>query len=247
MSLSDGKVLVTGATRGIGAAVLKAFAAAGCEVCGTASRDEGAAHIDEALKAAGGKGFGLRYAADEEGGAEALAAALKERDFAPDVLVNNAGITRDNLLMRMDDDEWEQVLEVNLNAVFRLSKACLRGMVKARRGRIVNISSVIALSGNAGQCNYAASKAGLIGFTKSLAHEVAARNITVNCVAPGFIETSMTEGLSEEVRAAALARIPVGRFGACEEVASVVLFLASDAAAYITGETINISGGMYMR
>lgn len=238
------KVLVTGASGGIGAAVARAFAAGGHEVCGTSRRADGVA---QALEGADGEWFGVAYDAGAQGGVDALMKTLKERDFAPEVLVNNAGVTSDNLLMRMGEDEWNRVIEVNLNATFRLSKACLRGMVKARCGRIVNISSVVALSGNAGQCNYVASKAGLIGFTKSLAAEVAARNITVNCVAPGFIETAMTAGLSEQRRAEVLAHIPVGRFGVCEEVAGLVVFLASDEAAYITGETVNISGGLYMR
>ena len=245
--MSEKKVLITGASGGIGGAVVNVFAADGYEVCGTSTSDDGAERITGAIEVAGGKGFGLRYDAGAQDGVESLMQALKEREFAPDVLVNNAGITCDNLLMRMSEDDWARVMDVNLNAVFRLSKACLRPMLKAHWGRIINISSVVALSGNPGQSNYVASKAGMLGFTKSLAAEVAARNITVNCVAPGFIETPMTEALSEEQRAAVMERIPAGRFGTCEEVAHAVRFLASAAADYITGETLNLSGGLYMR
>ena len=244
------KALVTGASGGIGSAIVGAFVAAGYETYGTSTSDAGAEKITQLIEQGGGRGCGLHFDAAAADGADKLMSALKDKDCAPNapnILVNNAGITQDNLLMRLSDDDWSRVLDINLGSVFRLSKACLRGMVKERWGRIINISSVVALSGNPGQSNYVASKAGMIGFTKSLAAEVAARGVTVNCVAPGFIETPMTEALSEEQRERVMERIPAGRFGTADEVAGVVAFLCSDAAAYMTGETINLSGGLYMR
>lgn len=240
------KVLVTGASGGIGLAVLQAFAREGYSVCGTSTRDAGIRKVTRALDEEQLEGMCVLYDVSEERATERLTESLKAHDFTPDILVNNLGITRDQLLMRMSEEDWTQVLDINLTSVYRLSKACLRNMMKARRGRIINISSVVALSGNPGQCNYTASKAGMLGFSRSLAIEVANRGVTVNCVAPGFIETPMTNKLTGAQRDVVLGRIPAGRFGQAEEVAAVVLFLASDAGAYITGETINISGGLYM-
>ena len=235
--------LVTGASRGIGAAIADALLAAGATVVGTATSDSGAQAISERLGEAG-RGMVLNIADDDS-----VQAAIKEmagNEGSPTILVNNAGITRDNLLMRMKPEEWEEVLATNLTGAFRVSKACLRGMMKARKGRIINIASVIGVMGNAGQANYAAAKAGMIGFSKSLAKEIGSRNITVNVVAPGFIDTDMTRVLPEEQRNAMLAGIPLGRLGAGEDIAAAVLFLASQAGAYITGETLHVNGGMYM-
>ena len=236
--------LVTGATRGIGKAIAHELATAGHKVIGTATSDAGAATIAENLRAAGGTGIRLDVS-DVEAVRESVAAIVSEHG-APTVLVNNAGITRDNLMMRMKDDEWGDVLNTNLNALFTVSKACLRGMTKARWGRIINISSVVGSMGNAGQANYAASKAGAEGMSRALAKELGSRSVTVNCVAPGFIATDMTEVLTEEQKALMLGQIPLGRLGAPEEIAKVVAFLASDAGGYITGETIHVNGGMYM-
>ena len=236
--------LVTGATRGIGKAIANELARAGHKVIGTATSDAGAATITENLRAAGGTGIRLDVS-DVEAVRERLAAIVSEHG-APTILVNNAGITRDNLMMRMKDDEWGDVLNTNLNALFTVSKACLLGMTKARWGRIINISSVVGSMGNAGQANYAASKAGAEGMSRAMAKELGSRSVTVNCVAPGFIATDMTDVLTEEQKALMLGQIPLGRLGAPEEIAKVVAFLASDAGGYITGETIHVNGGMYM-
>ena len=236
--------LVTGATRGIGKAIAHELATAGHKVIGTATSDAGAATIAENLRAAGGTGIRLDVS-DVEAVRESVAAIVSEHG-APTILVDNAGITRDNLMMRMKDEEWGDVLNTNLNALFTVSKACLRGMTKARWGRIINISSVVGSMGNAGQANYAASKAGAEGMSRAMAKELGSRSVTVNCVAPGFIATDMTEVLTEEQKALMMGQIPLGRLGAPEEIAKVVAFLASDAGGYITGETIHVNGGMYM-
>jgi 3-oxoacyl-[acyl-carrier protein] reductase len=240
----EGEVaLVTGASRGIGAAIAAALAGAGATVVGTATSDGGAGAVSEAL-GDGGRGIVLDIADDES--VEAALQDINAREGAPTILVNNAGITRDNLLMRMKPEEWNAVIATNLSGVYRLSKGCLRGMMKARRGRIINIASVIGIMGNAGQSNYAAAKAGVIGFSKSLAREIGSRNITVNVVAPGFIDTDMTRVLPDDQRAAMLAQVPLGRLGESEDIANAVLFLASTAAAYVTGETLHVNGGMLM-
>lgn len=235
--------LVTGASRGIGAAIAAALAAAGATVVGTATSEAGAAAISESLGSSG-RGVVLNIADDDS-----VQAAIKELQAAegsPTILINNAGITRDNLLMRMKNDEWDDVIATNLSGAFKVSKACLRGMMKAKKGRIVNIASVIGIMGNAGQANYAAAKAGIIGFSKSLAREIGSRNITVNVVAPGFIDTDMTRGLPEDQKTAMLTQIPLNRLGEGKEIADAVVFLTSPAAAYITGETIHVNGGMLM-
>jgi 3-oxoacyl-[acyl-carrier protein] reductase len=245
MLLKDRIALVTGATRGIGRAIALELAREGAQVFGTATTEAGAQTISAYLAEAGAAGRGLVLDVTD---AAQLDAAVKSVQEAGDIgiLVNNAGITRDNLLMRMKDEEWDAIMDTNLKAAFRLSRAVLRGMMKARSGRIINIGSVVGSSGNPGQCNYAAAKAALIGFTKSLAQEVGSRNITVNCVAPGFIDTDMTRGLPEEQKAKLLERIPLGRLGAAEEIAHAVAFLASPRAAYITGTTLHVNGGMYV-
>jgi 3-oxoacyl-[acyl-carrier protein] reductase len=236
--------LVTGASRGIGAAIADRLAAQGATVIGTATSEAGAAAIGERLAAQGGAGRVLDVTAP--GAIEALVDAIAAEFGAVSVLVNNAGITRDQLLMRMKDEDWQAILDTNLSSVFRASKAVLRGMMKARRGRIVSIASVIGLTGNPGQANYAAAKAGIIGFSKSLAREVGSRGITVNVVAPGFIDTDMTRALPEAQREALLGQIALGRLGAAEDIARAVAFLAGPDAAYITGETLHVNGGMYM-
>ena len=236
--------LVTGASRGIGAAIAIALRDAGATVIGTATSEAGAKAISELLGASGGRGAVLDIASDES--VQALFADLGAHEGAPAIVVNNAGITRDNLLLRMKTQDWDDVLATNLSGVFRVSKACLGGMMKAKGGRIINIASVIAAMGNAGQANYAAAKAGIIGFSKSLAREVGSRNITVNVVAPGFIDTDMTKVLSDEQRQGMLAQVPLNRLGESEEIAAAVLFLVSPAAAYITGETLHVNGGMLM-
>lgn len=243
MSMQDQVVLVTGASRGIGRAIAESFAALGATVLGTATSESGAAAISEYLGDAG-KGFVLNVTENES--IDALFADIKANFGSVDVLVNNAGITRDNLLMRMKDAEWDDIIGTNLTPIFKLSKAALRPMMKKRVGRIINVGSVVGSMGNAGQANYAAAKAGVIGFTKSLAREVASRGITVNTVAPGFIETDMTKALNDEQRAATLANVPAGRLGDPKEIAATVVFLASEGAAYINGETIHVNGGMYM-
>jgi 3-oxoacyl-[acyl-carrier protein] reductase len=244
--LESDLALVTGASRGIGRAIALALGSAGATVVGTATTQEGAARITEAFAAAGIPGRGAVWIATDPASTEALVEGMSAQGGLPTILVNNAGIARDALILRMKSDDWEQTLDINLSAVFRLSKACLRRMLKERHGRIINIGSVVGSIGNAGQVHYSAAKAGLVGFTKALAREVATRNITVNTVAPGFIETDMTRALAEPQRAAYLAQIPVGRFGAPEEVAHAVVFLASRAAGYITGQTLHVNGGMYM-
>jgi 3-oxoacyl-[acyl-carrier protein] reductase len=236
--------LVTGASRGIGAAIASRLAVDGARVVGTATTPEGAARITEILGKQGGRGAVLDVASQES--IDALLADVEGREGAVGILCNNAGITRDTLLLRMKQDDWDAVLQTNLASVFKLSKAVLRGMMKARKGRIVSITSVVGLMGNAGQANYAAAKAGIIGFTKSLAREVGSRAITVNSIAPGFIDTDMTRGLSEEQRAALNAQIPLGRLGQPADVAAAVAFLCSPDGAYITGETLHVNGGMYM-
>jgi 3-oxoacyl-[acyl-carrier protein] reductase len=240
----DGQVaLVTGASRGIGAGIAGALAAAGATVIGTATSESGADGISAAL---GDKGRGIVLDIADQESVDAALADIASHEGAPTILVNNAGITRDNLLMRMKAEEWDDVIATNLSGVYRLCKGCLRGMMKAKGGRIINIASVIGVMGNAGQSNYAAAKAGIIGFSKSLAREIGSRNITVNVVAPGFIDTDMTRVLPEDQRAAMLGQVPLGRLGASEDIAAAVLFLASPAAAYITGETLHVNGGMLM-
>lgn len=245
--MADSKIaLVTGASRGIGKAIAEALGQAGLTVVGTATSTAGAEAISAYLSTAGIKGAGMVLNVTHQESIDALLDAVTSQFGVPVVLINNAGITRDNLLMRMKDDEWQSILDTNLTSVFRLSKACLRGMMKEKFGRIITISSVVGASGNAGQTNYAAAKAGIFGFTKSLAREVGSRGITVNAVAPGFIDTDMTRALADAQREALLQTIPLGRLGAAEEIASVVAFLASDGAAYVTGETLHVNGGMYM-
>jgi 3-oxoacyl-[acyl-carrier protein] reductase len=238
--------LVTGASRGIGNAIALALAAAGATVIGTATTAEGAQKFGQALTAAGLKGHGAVLDAADPASIDALLASLEAAGESPSILVNNAAITRDTLLLRMKPEDWDAVITTNLTSVFRLSKACVRRMMKERHGRIVNLTSVVGVTGNAGQSNYAAAKAGLIGFTKSLAKELASRGITVNAVAPGFIDTDMTRGLSEAQKSALLAQIPMARLGSPEDVAAAVLFLVSPQAGYITGETLHVNGGMYM-
>ncbi len=244
--LDQDLALVTGASRGIGRAIALALGSAGATVVGTATTSEGAAQLGAALAAAGINGRGAVWNAADPASTEALIKDMDEAGGMPTILVNNAGIARDALILRMKSEDWEQTLAVNLSAVFRLSKACLRRMLKERHGRIINIGSVVGAIGNAGQVHYSAAKAGLVGFTKALAREVATRNITVNTVAPGFIETDMTRSLTEAQRAAYLSQIPAGRFGAAEEVANTVAFLASREAGYITGQTLHVNGGLYM-
>ena len=247
MSLNDKIALVTGASRGIGQAIAHRLARSGATVIGTATSENGAQNITENFKAAGLNGRGMVLNVTEsESINEVLGAIKDEYGRTPDILVNNAGITRDNLLMRMKDEEWESIINTNLTSIFRLSKACLRSMMKSKWGRIITIGSVVGTMGNAGQANYAAAKAGLIGFSKSLAREVGSRGITVNVVAPGFIDTDMTKALNDEQRQAMFDQIPMARLGQPEEIASAVNFLASDEAGYITGETINVNGGMHM-
>ena len=246
MSLSNEIALVTGASRGIGEAIATVLGNKGATVIGTATSASGAQGIADTFSASGTRGAGKVLNVTDPDSVAALMKAIQEEFGAPTILVNNAGITRDNLLMRMKDDEWDDVIETNLTSAFRMSKACLRGMMKARHGRIVTITSVIAATGNPGQANYAATKAGVIGFTKSLAREIGSRGITVNAVAPGFIDTDMTRELPEAQQQALLEQIPLGRLGAVEDIANAVAFLSSEDAAYITGETIHVNGGMYM-
>ncbi len=240
----EGKIaLVTGASRGIGRAIAELLVERGATVIGTATSESGAAAISEYL---GENGKGLALNVTDVESIEATLKTINDEFGVIDILVNNAGITRDNLLMRMKDDEWNDIIDTNLTPIFRMSKAVLRGMMKKRAGRIINVGSVVGTMGNAGQTNYAAAKAGVIGFTKSMAREVASRGVTVNTVAPGFIETDMTKALNDEQRAVTLANVPAGRLGDPREIASAVAFLASPEAAYITGETLHVNGGMYM-
>jgi 3-oxoacyl-[acyl-carrier protein] reductase len=238
--------LVTGASRGIGLAIALELGRQGATVIGSATSNDGAAKISEALRATNIKGQGVTLNVTDPGSIDTVMTEIENAWGTPSILVNNAGITRDNLLMRMKDEEWDSIMDTNLKSIFRMSKAVLRGMTKARKGRIISISSIVGASGNPGQCNYAAAKAGVIGFTKSLAREVGSRNVTVNAVAPGFIDTDMTRALPENVRQGLLAQIPLARLGQAEEIAHAVAFLASPRAAYITGCTIHVNGGMYM-
>lgn len=245
--MTDKKIaLVTGASRGIGAAIAECLGKTGMVVIGTATTSAGADQIDARLREAGIEGRGMVLNVTEAASVQELLEAVTREFGTVTVLVNNAGITKDNLLMRMSDDEWFDVINTNLSAVYRLSKACLRGMLKARWGRIINISSIVGAMGNAGQTNYSATKAGVMGFTRSLAKEIGSRNITVNAVAPGFIDTDMTKALPEDQRNALVSGIALARLGKPEEIASVVQFLCGDGAAYITGETIHVNGGLYM-
>lgn len=246
MNLNDKVALVTGATRGIGAAIAEALGKAGATVVGTATSEAGAASISQRFADNGVNGIGMVLNVTDAESVANVIKAITEQFAAPTIPVNNAGITKDNILMRMKDDEWMDVLDTNLTSVFRLAKGCVRPMTKARWGRIINISSVVGAMGNAGQSNYSASKAGVGGFTRALAKELGSRNITVNTVAPGFIDTDMTKDLPETSKEAMLTQIPLARLGAPEEIAAVVCFLAGDAAGYITGETIHVNGGMYM-
>jgi 3-oxoacyl-[acyl-carrier protein] reductase len=243
----EGKVeLVTGASRGIGRAIGIALARAGATVVGTATGESGADSFRGALDADDLKGTGLVMNVNDAAQIDAGLDSIEKQYGVVSILVNNAGITRDNLLMRMKDEEWDDIMATNLKSVFRLSKAVMRGMMKARHGRIINITSVIGATGNAGQTNYAAAKAGVVGFSKALAREVGSRNITVNCVAPGFIDTDMTRALGDDQRKSLLGQIPLGRLGEVDDIAHAVLFLASAGASYITGSTLHVNGGMYM-
>jgi 3-oxoacyl-[acyl-carrier protein] reductase len=242
-ALTGEVALVTGASRGIGASIARVLADAGATVIGTATSQGGADGITAALD---GKGRGIILNVADDESVQAAIKDVKGNEGSPSILVNNAGITKDNLLMRMKQEEWDDVIATNLTGLYRVSKACLRGMMKAKKGRIINIASVIAVMGNAGQSNYAASKAGMIGFSKSLGREIGSRGITVNVVAPGFIDTDMTKVLPEEQRAAMLSQVPLGKLGEGDDIANSVLFLASAAGAYITGETLHVNGGMVM-
>ena len=244
--MAEPVVLVTGASRGIGRAAARTLAAEGRRVVGTATTPAGADSISEALAGFPRPGRGAVLDVGDQGSVDALFAGLASDGGVPEVLVNNAGIARDGLLARMKPDTWDEVVSVNLGGVYRMCRAAVRPMMRARAGRIINVTSVVGLIGNAGQANYAAAKAGVAGFSKSLAREVAARGITVNTVAPGFIDTDMTRALPDEQRERLRSEIPLGRFGGAEEVASVIAFLASPGAAYLTGETIHVNGGMYM-
>ncbi len=246
MPLENSVALVTGANRGLGEAIARVLAQRGAIVVGTATSNAGAEAITDRLAQAGLKGRGLVLDVTDPASVDAVVQAVTDAYGAPAILVNNAGITRDNLLMRMKDEEWQAIIDTNLTSVFRMSRACLRSMMKARKGRIVNIASVVGATGNPGQTNYAAAKAGMVGFTKALAREVGSRGITVNAVAPGFIDTDMTRALGAEQRDALLRTIPLGRLGAADEIGQAVAFLASDEAAYITGETLHVNGGMFM-
>ncbi len=246
MQLEGEVALVTGASRGIGRAIALALGRAGAHVIGTATSAAGAEAIGKTFRDAGLQGRGEMLDVNNPVTIEEVLKSMEGFRGAPTILVNNAGIARDNLLLRMSEEEWDTILDTNLKSIYRLSKACLRPMMKARKGRIISIASVVGVVGNAGQVNYAAAKAGIIGFTKSLAREVASRNITVNAVAPGFIETDMTHALIEPQRQALLEQIPLGKLGSPEDIAYVVAFLASPAAAYITGTTLHVNGGMYM-
>ncbi|MEM7562270.1 MAG: 3-oxoacyl-ACP reductase FabG [Pseudomonadota bacterium] len=246
VSLENQICLVTGATRGIGRAIALALGQSGGVVIGTATSDSGADTISEYISSNGLQGCGMRLNVTDDESVASVVSAIGDQYGAPTVLVNNAGITRDNLLMRMKDSEWDEIMDTNLKSVFRMSKACLRGMTKARQGRIINIASVVGSTGNAGQSNYAAAKAGLMGFTRSLAQEVASRNITVNTVAPGFIETDMTDVLGDDQKNALMQKIPLARLGTPDDVAGAVAYLASPIASYVTGTTVHVNGGMFM-
>ncbi|GJL80984.1 MAG: beta-ketoacyl-ACP reductase [marine bacterium B5-7] len=238
--------LVTGASRGIGQAISIALGSAGATVVGTATSAGGADAITGAFKESGIRGTGMLLNVSDSDSVETVVKAVGEKFGAPTILVNNAGITRDNLILRMKESEWDDTMDTNLKSLYRMTRACVRAMTRARSGRIINISSVVGATGNAGQSNYAASKAGMIGFTRSLASELASRNILVNAIAPGFIETDMTAELNDTVREKLLATVPLGRLGSPDEIARVAVFLASPAANYITGQTIHVNGGMYM-
>lgn len=238
--------LVTGASRGIGRAIAEALGKQGLTVIGTATTESGAQAIDARLREAGISGAGIALNVTDSAAVDAAIKNITERFGTPLILVNNAGITRDNLMMRMKDEEWNDVIDTNLNALYRVTKACLRGMTKARWGRVVNITSVVGSMGNAGQANYAATKAGAEGFTRALARELGSRAVTVNSIAPGFIDTDMTRELPQEQRDMLAKQIPLGRLGGAEEIAAAVAFLVSDAAGYITGETLHVNGGLYM-
>ena len=242
-ALAGEVALVTGASRGIGAAIAQTLGNAGARVIGTATSQAGADGISAAL---GNKGRGIVLNVADDASVQDAMKDIKGNEGSPSILVNNAGITKDNLLMRMKQEEWDDVIATNLTGLYRVSKACLRGMMKAKKGRIISIASVIAVMGNAGQSNYAASKAGMVGFSKSLAREIGSRGITVNVVAPGFIDTDMTKVLADDQRAAMLSQVPLGRLGEGDDIANSVLFLASAAGAYITGETLHVNGGMVM-
>ncbi|MCB5206309.1 3-oxoacyl-ACP reductase FabG [Methylovorus mays] len=244
--LQDQIALVTGASRGIGAAIAQALGRNGAVVIGTATSEAGAEQITQALQAAGIKGQGLALDVNNTEQIDAVIDQIAKSYGDIGILVNNAGITRDTLLMRMKEDDWDAVISTNLSSVYRLSQAVMRPMMKARQGRIISISSIVGHTGNAGQVNYAAAKAGVSGFTKSLAAELGSRGVTVNCVAPGFIDTDMTRELPEKVRDDLLAKIPLGKLGHVDDIAAAVVFLASPSAAYITGETLHVNGGMYM-
>jgi 3-oxoacyl-[acyl-carrier protein] reductase len=245
-ALAGQVALVTGATRGIGLAIAQRLVLDGATVIGTATTEDGAASIAASLRELGNAGRGVQLDVTDAAATDAALAAIDKEFGAVTILVNNADITRDNLLLRMKDDEWDAVMATNLRPAFRLAKAVLRGMMKARHGRIIQIGSVVGSSGNPGQVNYAAAKAALLGFTKALAQEVGSRNITVNCVAPGFVDTDMTKGLPEATRAAMLAHVPLGRLGTPEDIAHAVAYLASPGAGYVTGATLHVNGGMYM-
>jgi 3-oxoacyl-[acyl-carrier protein] reductase len=246
MPLTEDIALVTGASRGIGRAIALALGEQGAKVVGTATTEQGAAAIQSSFDGQGLQGLGLVLDVTDVDAIDSLMKQVKDTLGAPSILVNNAGITRDNLLMRMKEDEWGVVIDTNLSSIFRLSKACLRGMMKAKHGRIINIASVVAATGNPGQANYSAAKAGMIGFSKSLAREVGTRGITVNVIAPGFIDTDMTRSLAADQRESLIKQIPLGRLGEVDDIASAAVFLASPQAAYITGETLHVNGGMHM-
>ena len=246
ISLQGEVALVTGASRGIGRAIAETLGQAGAIVIGTATSEKGADNISAYMAGAGIQGKGMLLNVADKASIDTVVKAVTDEFGTISVLVNNAGITRDNLLMRMKDDEWDDIIATNLTSIYRMSKACMRGMTKAKKGRIISISSVVGATGNPGQTNYAAAKAGVVGFSKSLAREIGSRNITVNVVAPGFIDTDMTHVLPEEQKQLLLGQIPLARLGKPEEIAAVVAFLASEPAGYITGETIHVNGGMYM-
>jgi 3-oxoacyl-[acyl-carrier protein] reductase len=246
MSLENEIAFVTGASRGIGQAIALELGKQGATVIGTATSEKGAVAISDYLKQAGIKGTGMTLNVTDHANLESVVKELEAQYGTVSILVNNAGITRDNLMMRMKEEEWDAIMQTNLTSIFRVTKACLRSMMKARKGRIISIASVVGVTGNAGQANYAAAKAGVIGFSKSLAREVGSRGITVNVVAPGFIDTDMTRALPDAQRDALLSQIPLGRLGQAAEIANAVTFLASPGAGYITGETLHVNGGMYM-